>query len=563
MLIEDDKFKSKKDLGKVENKDMSINRIYGIYIDDFRKFKNEELDLGTNMTIIFGRNGTLKSTLMGLIAQPFRTDHTNIFGKKMQTIFSNVFNLSKTKDTRSYNYQIFMNIDNNDKLVEPIPLYPEKKPHSEEIARFRLVPSGRNAGDGYFYLPSVYTKLNRVYPLVDTTLSSQSENPDYTEDEKKDIGRFYQKVLLRNDFDSNEAFDASEGKLTKHSFGPTNSYYDKETISSGEDNLGTFINTMISFQRIYDSLDEKEKRHILTGIWSIDEFEVSLHPIAQVNLMNYLLEWSKKYNVQIVLNTHSLYLIQNALIKQNDIKCGRLVINSISSRYTSDNELKIIKNPTYKDAYSELTLKDFPNDTISQKIHITIFCEDKMAKSYLSVILNKKKFMHFIDWQFEVNPEKNSGTSYTLLDKLCINYPSVIDEVNGIVISDADVKRDKRDKFNRHYIIPSIYNYPIEKEIVCWILSLDGADPFFKDIGKPKEMFKQSFIEKSIPLSIDEASGTTTGVYKNWVKSQGLRSFKQILRKYVKREEEIFNPFKEDIYSNIKTILENNGIYIK
>lgn len=76
-------------------------------------------------------------------------------------------------------------------------------------------------------------------------------------------------------------------------------------------------------------------------------------------------------------------------------------------------------------------------------------------------------------------------------------------------------------------------------------------------------MFKQSFIEKSIPLSIDEASGTKTGVYKNWVKSQDLRSFKRILRKYVKREEEIFNPFREDIYSNIKTILENNGIYIK
>lgn len=126
LLIENNDFKSKQELDKIENKDMTINRIYGIYIDDFRKFKNEELDLGTNMTIIFGRNGTLKSTLMGLIAQPFRTDYTDIFSKPMQTKFSNVFNLSKTKDTRRYNYRIFMNIDNNDHLVEPIPLYPEK-----------------------------------------------------------------------------------------------------------------------------------------------------------------------------------------------------------------------------------------------------------------------------------------------------------------------------------------------------------------------------------------------------------------------------------------------------
>lgn len=61
---------------------------------------------------------------------------------------------------------------------------------------------------------------------------------------------------------------------------------------------------MISFQRIYNSFDKKPN---LTGIWAIDEFEVSLHPIAQVNFMNYLLEWSEKYRVQIVLNTHSLY----------------------------------------------------------------------------------------------------------------------------------------------------------------------------------------------------------------------------------------------------------------
>ena len=171
--------------------------------------------------------------------------------------------------------------------------------------------------------------------------------------------------------------------------------------------------------------------------------------------------------------------------------------------------------------------------------------------------------MHYIDWQFEVNPENSSGTSYTLLDKLCINYPAVIDEVNGIVISDADVKRDKKDKFKRHYIIPSKYNYPIEKEIVYWILSLDGADQFFKDMSKPKEMFKQSFTEKAIPLSIDEASNTKTGVYKNWVKSLPLRYFKRILLRYVKREEDIINPFRENIYSDIKTILEENGIYIQ
>lgn len=207
----------------------------------------------------------------------------------MDNKFSDVFKLSEEKDKDQYEYRIYMVVNDNENLTEPIYMYSQKSYKGD--SRFRLVPSGRNKGDGSFSLPSVYTKLNRVYPLVDLNIEKSKEFEEYTPEEQGFISRFYEKVLLRDDFKESDSFKANLGSLTKHTFGPKNSYYDIDSISSGEDNLGSFISTMISFIRIYNKINHEGKKR-LTGIWCIDEFETSLHPVAQINLFNYILDWS-------------------------------------------------------------------------------------------------------------------------------------------------------------------------------------------------------------------------------------------------------------------------------
>ena len=61
-------FFDKKHYGLIDNKHMAINDIYGIDIENFRLFKNQKLNLGQEMTVVSGRNGTMKSTLLGLLA---------------------------------------------------------------------------------------------------------------------------------------------------------------------------------------------------------------------------------------------------------------------------------------------------------------------------------------------------------------------------------------------------------------------------------------------------------------------------------------------------------------
>ncbi|OTO77314.1 hypothetical protein A5865_001190 [Enterococcus sp. 12E11_DIV0728] len=120
--------------------------------------------LGEQITVVSGRNGTMKSTLMGLVSQPYRTSHRDINDKLMQTKFSDVFKLSEVKDQNDYVYHLMLNVDNDLYLKEPVPLYYQPgNPNSKfsKKGRHRLVPSGRAKGDGYFNLPSVYINLKR------------------------------------------------------------------------------------------------------------------------------------------------------------------------------------------------------------------------------------------------------------------------------------------------------------------------------------------------------------------------------------------------------------------
>jgi len=50
---------------------MGIVRVKQIEIDTFRRFHNIIIPFGDHVTIIAGQNGTSKSTLLGMLAQPF------------------------------------------------------------------------------------------------------------------------------------------------------------------------------------------------------------------------------------------------------------------------------------------------------------------------------------------------------------------------------------------------------------------------------------------------------------------------------------------------------------
>ncbi len=77
-----------------------------VEIEKFRGFENVEFILGTQLSIIAGQNGTQKTTILGMLSQPFTiTDDANpmikelpLSGGSFKSAFSEKFKLSSTFD---------------------------------------------------------------------------------------------------------------------------------------------------------------------------------------------------------------------------------------------------------------------------------------------------------------------------------------------------------------------------------------------------------------------------------------------------------------------------------
>ena len=82
--------------------------IKSLYVERFRAMKKLTIPLGKKVTVIAGQNATCKSTLLGMIGQPFglKSERT-IFNKPFSTKFSDIFKFSKTYDLPGeHEYQI-------------------------------------------------------------------------------------------------------------------------------------------------------------------------------------------------------------------------------------------------------------------------------------------------------------------------------------------------------------------------------------------------------------------------------------------------------------------------
>lgn len=503
------KYDDAEECGFEEYKSIIFNRIHGIYIDKFRTLEDRYIPLGHNLTIISGKNGTMKSTLLGLIAHPFSSEAEDFFGSNLKTDMRNVFNLSIEKDLDDYLYYLHAESNNNIEFCEPIRVYFR---NNDKETRHRItVGKDNKAGKGNFYLNTSYLNLKRLYPIVDTKpKKSKISIPDKYNDF---ISSTYFRLLQNNHFDKSEPI---EDKKIKNTFGPVDSFYNYESISTGEDNIGYLINKLCSFE-------ENKTPDIgssLQGILCIDEIEAGLHPIAQEKLLNLLLEWSKKHNVQIVFTTHSLYLIQCALELQNKSKDNSIIINMISTQMCSNNNYTIITNPNYELAYKELTFKDSKNNESIFKP--TIFLEDEIAINFLKKILKNRDIINNLNFitggSLDAN---NKGLPYLAMISLIKNGNWYFND--AVFVLDPDVSenvfQEVKDKNARILKLPSLYGLCIEKEIVKFIYDLPNDNKLFSELKEEKMSILATFGDYQITtfdiesLSPEKCSAKP---FKNW-----------------------------------------------
>lgn len=534
--------------GYESNKDIPIEKIDKIEIEKFRSLSNRELKLGKYLTIISGKNGTMKTTLLGLIAHPFSNESEDAFHDRLKTLKGDVFRLS-TKYDDNYSYNICLTTESDKKIKENVAVYVGDEANK---SRHRIVVSGHNKGDGNFNFNSSFLNLGRLNPIIETN-AEEKKSITLTEQEKDELTRFYSSVFVSIE---HKDFTPVSDDKKKKTFGPSgeNAKYDFNSISSGEDNIGSIFNKLVAFERAGQN-----------GILCIDEIEASLHPSAQINMVDYLYNWAKQRNMQIVLTTHSLHIIQTLYLNnKRDLDNGNIVIDFISfSQTDGDKNYKIISNPEYSLAYKELTLSS--PEEISQRHKATIYCEDEMAKHMIKSLLGRN-LSKYVEIEHNLNYDQtNTGTDKNQLKSLCKNFPSILEKTNAFVVFDADTTEEEVRAIKNHTlyaILPDVEKYAIERRILLYLITLPPNNEIFNKINKLQESIKNELIHECRinPADVDRIRCIAIDNCKTWA-NNNKTIFKKCITQYCKDlDANLKRKFKEDVLNCLNEVNVRLGL---
>lgn len=365
---------------------MKINKMS---IKQFRGFNDIEFQLGTQLTVIAGQNGTQKTTLLGMLTQPFSiTDKEHsLYGEKplcggnFKSAFSEKFKLSESFDTAGgHEWTLHFDIDDNPEFtVESI-----KRSDSSGIRFWKK--GDRSKGSGYLQMPVIYLSLSRLFPIGEDDNLESSNDVELTDDEFEFYKKWHDKILIiTNDQIESANYLASKQKNT---LGANTSFYDWKMNSAGQDNIGKILLAILSFKRL------KDKNGYTGGILAIDELDATLYPGSQLELMKALRTFSSKYDIQVMFTTHSLTILKEAY----ELRLNEKIPGQVNVVYLEKKDNKITPNEDIQfDSINNRLQVIAGKDTIPSKIDV--YCEDEEARIFTKALLksNRNRKLKYVD----------------------------------------------------------------------------------------------------------------------------------------------------------------------
>jgi AAA15 family ATPase/GTPase len=531
--------------------------IESIDIENFRQIHNTPIPLGKNLTFISGQNGTGKSTLLGMLGQPFTftvpdDSFKNFFGIKLKAEFSDLFNLSYHFDygkNYTYNVNLYdetLHVDGKNVQVRL------RKRSGTEMKINPSIPSSHSRfvtgkthekGSGNIKdIPVVYLSLSRVYPTGEDEVTKDTTK--LTKEEQKEFITWHKKILLMNHIIDDQTSSNRIYGSKKDSLALETSNYDGFANSAGQDNLGKILASILLFKRLKKRLGNDYKG----GILLIDEFETCLFPASQIKLFKFLRSISKELKIQIIATTHS-------------ITCAEYILKTINSVQSTDchdiayvhlknigGKTIVTLNPTFERMKADLTVSTIMKAQIKQKINV--FREDKVAEMLTKSILGTKitKNLNFV----------KVDMSYKLLRKFS-TYP-LNDMKNALFVLDGDQKLSSKDIRNRVLVLPGA-TYP-EAMYCAYLLSLSEEDSFWDN---PHSYTKQvCFKDHNVDLLLEKIK-PGIGKHKsvsNWYnqnQSHWGRANSLVISRWKQDNSKAIDQFKNQFIKNYNKLALRNG----
>lgn len=361
-------------------------------ITRFRGFNDVEISLGRNITVIAGQNGTQKTTLLGVLTQPFTiTNKDNpMYGEKplcggsYRSAFAEKFKLSQKFD-KPKEHEWTLHIAN---VQEPFTVASMRR---DETAPIRFWKKGdRSKGSGYIQMPVIFLSLSRLIPIGEDPDIDESRDITLSEEEQKFIQKWHTIILINRDALNRTAYVASKQKNT---LGINTDHYDWKANSAGQDNLGKILLSVLSFRR----LKEKAGNQYTGGILAIDEIDAALYPASQLKLLEALRKFSSEYKVQIIFTTHSLILLEKAC----ELQASDVIANQVNVTFLEKQDKKIIAIPNIEYETIKHKLNVTLQEQVSRRTSLSAYTEDEEARIFLRALLKgRARYLKFYNVTF-------------------------------------------------------------------------------------------------------------------------------------------------------------------
>lgn len=454
------------------------SRIYvkRLYIEKFRKLKEIDIKIGTNLTLISGHNGIGKSNILSLIASGSgKKINKQIVDGNFQPEFYDFFYIDKKEVDEDYNsflYYGYKEQTEEEGFVKRLSL----KDDTREGRGIRIIPRLNNknipdktiksiAGkikseygvstDSRVPVPTIFISLSRLYPIGETDIKTKKLSIQNSFNVNKANAKYaeWYNAIIQNSINLK---DSEVYEFEKTTTKKSSTYMDLEsttikTQSIGQDNVGNIVSALIKFYLL--SLKEDYSG----GILCIDEIDVSLHPNVQINMLELLDRLSKELDLQIILTTHSLTLIKEIikLKNKNSEEAYSLIYlrNSSYPMVSNYNTYESLKSDLYEDyTYIPPKIKMYFEDETTS----TIF--NLLLDSYnyiLEEVRNNKEnfYENFRSSDILTEDEKEKLTNKILSLEKVTTLRSELDLINIHLGCDNLIKLNEKDTYFNSVLI--------------------------------------------------------------------------------------------------------------
>ncbi|TKI67054.1 ATP-binding protein [Lysinibacillus varians] len=441
-----------------------------INIDRFRGLSNIDINLGERITIISGKNGTSKSTILGIVAQvfSFRTDYSediverdnlrqykSLFDKSFESPFSDHFRFSSEFDVKG-SMEVRLSIFDalEDKLKENLSLT-----LNESKDRSKARPILRGNSDRNITHPVIYLSLKRLLPISSREKYIE-QNVQYIKDNLSYVTRLSNQILLQHKITNITPTTGTLPSLAIHG-----ENYDKEAISAGEDNVGQIIQAILSFKKL-----KEEFSNYKGGILLIDEADAGLFPAAQKELIKILAQLAKELNLQIIMTSHSPIMVQEVFdLQQKDSRNYKTI-------YLTDTygKLQVLEDISWTDIDADLNVETIDVGNEVQLPKVNIYFEDKEASDFFNALVTNRKLRKPSLLLSDIT--LGCKQYLTLHDR---NIPEFSKE--SIIILDGD-QQFAKGKYKNIILLPT--QVPPDQLVFEFLYNLPSDDDFWRNSNR-------------------------------------------------------------------------------